>query len=123
MKYEWRKKEKKIYLSKNKPEIITIPTYKFFTIEGESNPNNDFFLDYIGVLYALSYAIKMSPKKRMEPDGYFDYTVYPLEGIWDINKEAKKISDGKIDKNDLIFKLMIRQPDFVNDKFAKIIIE
>ena len=123
MKHEWRKKEKDIYSPKNKPEIIKIPEYKFFAIEGEGNPNDDFFPEYIGVLYALSYAIKMSPKKGIKPDGYFDYTVYPLEGVWDINKNAKKTYDGKIDKNYLIFKLMIRQPDFVDDEFAKIMIE
>jgi hypothetical protein len=29
----------------------------------------------------------MSPKKGMAPEGYFDYTVYPLEGVWDIMEE------------------------------------
>lgn len=123
MKHEWRKKEKEIYLPKNEPEVIKVPEYKFLTIEGEGNPNSDFFPEYIGVLYALSYTIKMSPKKGIKPKGYFDYTVYPLEGVWDINDEAKKTYDGKIDKNDLIFKLMIRQPDFVDEEFVKKMME
>ncbi len=107
MKHEWRKKEKEIYLPKNKPVRIKIPEYKFYTIEGRGNPNDDFFPEYIGVLYSLSYAIKMSPKKGMEPEGYYDYTVYPLEGVWDINEEAKKNFNGVLDKDSLIFKLMI----------------
>ena len=123
MKHEWRKKEKEFYLPKNNPLKIQIPEFKFFTIEGKGNPNSDTFPEYIGVLYSLSYAIKMSPKKGIEPNGYFDYTVFPLEGVWDINEEAKKTFDGKLNKNDLIFKLMIRQPDFVDEKFAKKILE
>lgn len=123
MKHEWRKKEKAIYLPKNKPEIIDVPQFKYFTIEGEGNPNDDFFAEYIGVLYSLSYGVKMSYKKGIEPSGYFDYTVYPLEGIWDINDEAKKHFSGTINKDDLVFKLMIRQPDFVDVEFANKIMD
>lgn len=123
MKLEWKKDEKQFYLPKNKPELVTVPGFKFFTIEGKGNPNDAFFTEYIGVLYSLSYAVKMSPKKGLSPAGYFDYTVYPLEGIWDLTDEAKKTFDGTINKNDLVFKLMIRQPDFVNAGFARQMIE
>jgi hypothetical protein len=123
MKHEWKKNEKHFYLPKNKPELISIPKFKFFTIEGSGNPNDDFFAEYIGVLYSLSYGIKMSSKKGIEPKGYFDYTVYPLEGVWDLNEEAKKSFNGTINKNDLVFKLMIRQPDFVESDFALQILE
>jgi hypothetical protein len=123
MKHEWRKKEKEIYLPKVNPEIIEVPAFKFFSIKGEGNPNDDRFREYIEVLYALSYAIKMSPKKGIEPEGYFDYTVYPLEGVWDIKEEAKKSFNGTINKDDLVFTLMIRQPDFVDEDFAQKIIE
>lgn len=123
MKHEWKKNEKAIYLPKDKPQLVHIPTLKFYTIEGKGNPNDSFFGDYIGVLYALSYGVKMSPKKGIEPKGYFDYTVYPLEGIWDLSEEAKESFNGTINKNDLCFKLMIRQPDFVNSDFAMHILE
>jgi len=123
MKHEWRKKEKHIYLPKNKPKTVVIPEFKYFTIEGEGNPNGDAFPEYIGVLYSLSYAVKMSYKKGIEPNGYFDYTVYPLEGVWDIKEEAKKNFTDTINKDDLIFKLMIRQPDFIDSDFANKIIE
>ncbi len=118
MKYEWRKKEKAVYLPKNKPEEITLPEYKFITINGAGNPNNPIFSEYISALYSVAYAIKMGSKKmKLPPKGYYDFTVYPLEGIWDLNKQAKKDYDGVLNKDDLVFKLMIRQPDFVNDMF------
>jgi len=61
MKYEWRKKEKGIYLPKDKPEIIILPSFKFFTIKGNGNPNNSFFGECIGALYSLSYSIRRIP--------------------------------------------------------------
>ena len=118
MKYEWKKSEKKIYLPKNKPEILTLPSFNFFMIEGQGNPNDSLFGEYIGVLYSLSYAIRMSYKSGWEPNNFYEYTVYPLEGIWDISEEAKKASNGVLDKNALIFNLMIRQPDFVTSRHA-----
>lgn len=117
MKHEWRKREKNIYLPKNQPDIIEVPTFKYLTVRGKGNPNSDLFTEYIGVLYSLSYAVKMSKKKGMEPKGFYDYTVYPLEGVWDINEEAKKSTDYHLNKDDLVFKLMIRQPDFVTEEF------
>lgn len=123
MKQEWRKTEKQFYLPKDKSELITISKFKFYTIEGKGNPNDDFFTQYIEVLYALSYGVKMSPKKGITPVGYYDYTAYPLEGIWDLSEDAEQSSEGTFDKNDLVFKLMIRQPDFVNADFATQILE
>lgn len=115
MKYEWRKKEKHYYIPKTKPELITIPEYQFLTISGEGSPESDSFPDYISVLYSVSYAIKMTLKKQYPEK---DYTVYPLEGIWDINEEAKKNYTGTVDKKDFVFKLMIRQPEFVSSTFV-----
>jgi hypothetical protein len=118
MKHEWKKDEKSIYLPKDKPEVITIPRFRFYTLKGKGNPNDEFFSECIGVLYSLAYGIKMSPKQGKAPAGYIDYAVYPLEGVWDIDEEAKKNFSGTIDKNTLVFSLMIRQPNFVTDDFA-----
>ena len=116
--HEWRKNDKQFYLPKDKPEAIVLPKFKFYSIEGTGNPNDDFFAEYIGVLYSLSYAVKMSPKQGNAPKGYFEYTVFPLEGVWDIDDPAKESYNGTLDKNSLVFKLMIRQPDFVSDDYA-----
>ena len=118
MKHEWRKEEKSVYLPKAKPELIDVSAYKFITVKGEGNPNSSHFKTYIEALYSMSYAIKMNLKKvTPQPKDYRDYTVYPLEGVWDINTEARKNFNGQINKDDLIFTLMIRQPDFVSTNF------
>jgi hypothetical protein len=118
MKHDWKRNDRQFYLPKDKPETIILPAFNFYSIEGKGNPNDKFFADYIGVLYSLSYAIKMSPKQGFAPKEYFEYTVFPLEGVWDIDENAKNNFNGTIDKNSLVFKLMMRQPDFVTIDFA-----
>ncbi len=113
MKHEWRKHEKNLYLPKPAPELIKVPDMQFLTISGQGNPNSEGFAKYIEILYTLSYALKMGFKKGPIPQGYLDYTVYPLEGVWDITEEAKEQYHGVLNKDDLVFKLMIRQPDFI----------
>ena len=122
MVYEWKRAEKRFYLPGTKPELIRIPAFRFFSIEGKGDPNDKLFAEYVGVLYSLSYGVKMSPRKGFVPEGYYEYTVYPLEGVWDISDEAKVEQSDRLDKSTLIFKLMIRQPDFVTQKFAEDII-
>lgn len=123
MKHEWRKKEKEIYLPPTLPKVLHVPEFKYLTIKGNGNPNSAKFSEYIKALYSLAYVIKMSPKKEKAPKGYFDYTVYPLEGVWDISEDAKKRYNGKIEKDKLVFKLMIRQPAFVEEEFVCKMIE
>ncbi len=116
MKHEWRKHEKARYLPKTKPELITVPSFNFFVLDGTGNPNDKNFAEAVGVLYSLAYGVKMLPKKGVNPDGYFDYSVYPLEGIWDLSEAAKKAK--RFNKNDFVYQIMIRQPDFVTSKLA-----
>lgn len=124
MKHEWRKKEKAVYLPKVKPTLIEIPEYKFVMISGEGNPNDKFFQDYIVALYSISYAIKMNLKKlATKPADYNDWTVYPLEGVWDITEKAKQNFKGKINKDELVFDLMIRQPAFITNEFFNEMLE
>lgn len=125
MKHEWRKKEKEFYMPKAKAEVIKVPEFNFLTISGKGNPNNPEFAEYIGALYPICYGIKMGLKKNPILKGYVDYTVYPLEGVWDISEEAKQkyTKETKLNKDDLVFKLMIRQPNFVTEEYALDVID
>lgn len=117
MKYEWKKQDKGLYLPKEHPEALTVPSMKFFMLEGRGNPNGGEFAEAVGVLYSLAYAVKMLPKKGVTPEGYFEYTVFPLEGVWDLAPEARGLK--KLDKDSLIYTIMIRQPDFVTEEVAR----
>lgn len=121
MKHEWRKKEKNYYIPKAKPEIVNMEKFKFIQIKGSGSPNNEEFSERVGVLYSLAYTIKMMPKKGITPDGYFDYTVYPLEGIWDLDEEGRLKNE--FDKNNLVYNIMIRQPDFVTKEVFDLAME
>ncbi|MDR7871342.1 MAG: GyrI-like domain-containing protein [Tissierellaceae bacterium] len=117
MKHEWRKHEKELYMPKAKPQLIKVPEHNFFMIQGQGNPNSEEFSERVGVLYSLAYAIRMMPKQGYTPEGYFEYTVYPLEGIWDLTEEGRK-SD-TLNKDELIYTIMIRQPDFVTKEIVQ----
>lgn len=108
VKHEWRKHEKELYCPKQQAVQVTVPSMKFFVLDGVGNPNHVAFADDIEALYSLSYGIKMLPKKGVAPNGYFDYTVYPLEALWKQIEHTEQF-----DKNNLQYRVMIRQPDFV----------
>lgn len=119
MKYEWRKKEKELYLPKNEPTLIDVPTMNYLTMSGKGNPNEEDFSVSVQCLYAMSYGIRMLPKKGIVPEGYYDYTVFPLEGVWSLDEEGILLQQEGADlltlKDHFLYKVMIRQPDFVDE--------
>ena len=99
---EYKKDYKAYYLPKNKPELIEIPQMTFAMIEGEGDPNRAEFAIETEALYSFSYAIKMSYKGTDKPEGYYEYTVFPLEGEWDLIDKSKSMGqDGLVDKSNL----------------------
>lgn len=117
MKYEWKKQEKDLYLPEEKPVLITVPKQKFFMLSGQGNPNGEDFAERVGVLYSLAYAVRMMPKQGYTPEGYFEYTVYPLEGLWDLTEKGRKLET--LNKDELVYTIMIRQPNFVTEDVVK----
>ncbi|MGX6443749.1 GyrI-like domain-containing protein [Neobacillus sp. K501] len=113
MKYEWKKQDKSLYLPKTSPTLLDVQKMKFFTIKGTGNPNGEAFTERVEALYKLSYTIRMMPKKGITPEGYFEYTVFPLEGYWDLDEEGRQLD--YLDKNHFVYTLMIRQPEFVTE--------
>lgn len=101
---------KALYEPKAEPTIQYIPKLRFITITGEGDPNGQVFQSHVEALYSISYAIKMSYKKE-PPQGYYDYKVFPLEGVWDLVDKTKPITD----KSNYRYHLMIQQPDFVDE--------
>ena len=101
---------KHYYSRKTKPQIIDIPVMKYITIEGQGNPNKQGFADDVSALYAITYPIKMSYKRPSAPTGYYEYKIFPLEGVWDLVDYTKPSTD----KDNYKYTLMIQQPDFVD---------
>lgn len=120
MKHEWRKHEKEIYLNNKKGQLIKLDSMKYLSIEGVGNPNENEFSEKIGLLYQMSYTIKMTNKKQLKENTY-DYTVYPLEGLWSLTEHGQTLD--YLDKNELVYKIMIRQPDFISNQDFNIALE
>ncbi|MFD1032309.1 GyrI-like domain-containing protein [Metaplanococcus flavidus] len=113
MKHEWRKAEKELYLPPTSPVLIEVPKQRFFAIQGKGDPNEADFAKRIEVLYSLAYTIRMMPKNGFIPPGYYEYTVYPLEAVWSLTEKGQKLNT--LDKSELLYTLMIRQPDFADN--------
>ena len=118
-KIDYKKVHKELYLPKTIPSIVSVPTIRFTTIEGEGDPNGEEFALKTTALYSFSYAVRMSYKSNNIPIGYYNYTVFPLEGEWDlIDKNIVST-----DKRNYKYKIMIRQPDFLtNDLFEQFLL-
>ena len=112
MAFDYKKEYKEYYLPKNKPEIVTVPPMLFVSVRGKGDPNevDGEYKKAIEVLYGISYTIKMSKKTDYRIEGYFDYVVPPLEGLWEQNG---KVGIDYSRKCDLSWTAMIRLPDFV----------
>ncbi|MNP03588.1 hypothetical protein D3C76_954790 [compost metagenome] len=55
----------------------------------------------------------MMPKSGYTPKGFYEYTIFPLEGIWSLTEEGKK--QDIFNKDELTYTIMVRQPDFVTE--------
>lgn len=107
MKYEWKKQEKELYEARVSPAFVTVPAQKYIMISGSGNPNDIDFSNRVSVLYSLAYTVKAAYKTSAAHKEIHDFTVYPLEGIWQAIEEAQLV------KAHLSYTLMIRQPDFI----------
>ena len=86
-------------------------------IDGKGAPTSQAFQEAIQYLYATAYMISMSYRN---PDfiieNFQPFVVPPLEGLWTSKNEPRA---GKLDKNDFIWRLMIRMPDFVDSEIVE----
>ena len=115
MPFDFKKEYKALYLPKTKPEIVDVPPMKFVAVRGEGDPNetDGAYQAAIGVLYAVSYTLKMSYKGSRRMEGFFEYVVPPLEGFW--WQEGREGFD-YAEKSRLSWISAIRLPEFVTQE-------
>ena len=113
MAFDFKKEYREFYLPKNKPEIVTVPKMNYIAVRGKGNPNEEDFSNRISALYSVAYGIKMLFKKAALNNEINDFTVFPLEGLW---QKGDKV---EFDKNDLSYILMIKQPSFITEEIYK----
>ena len=113
MQFDYKKEYKEFYMPPQKPVIAKIPKMNFVAVRGTGNPNeeNGEYKTAIGLLYGIEYTIKMSHKGSYKIDGYFEYVVPPLEGLWWQNRVY---GIDYAHKEEFNWVSMIRLPDFVS---------
>ena len=111
MAFDFKKEYREFYLPKSKPELVDVPEMNFVAVRGRGDPNEPEG-DYqraVGVLYAVSYTLKMSYKTERRIPGFYEYVVPPLEGFWEQDGGAINYSR----KADFRWINAIRLPDFI----------
>ncbi|MCQ4636909.1 GyrI-like domain-containing protein [Anaerovorax odorimutans] len=102
-------------MPKTKPALIQVPKMNFIMVDGAGDPNtSEEYKQALELLYGLSYSIKMSKMGGNAPEGYFEYVVPPLEGLW--WTEGLPFDGVNVkDKSKFLWTSMIRQPEFVSE--------
>ena len=115
MTFDFKKEFKEFYMPKNKPEIVTVPKANYIAVRGKGNPNEEGgeYRQAVGILYAVTYTLKMSYKSDYRIEGFFQYVVPPLEGFW--WQDGVDGCDYSI-KAEFNWISVIRLPDFVTKK-------
>ena len=115
MAFDYKKEYREFYLPPKTPGIVTVPAMNFLAVRGQGDPNEEdgAYKRALGLLYAVAFTIKMSKLGKHKLEGYFDYVVPPLEGLW--------WQDGiyGVDythKKDFQWISLIRLPEFVTKK-------
>lgn len=115
--FDFKKEYKDLYLPAAVPTLIEVPRMRFIAVDGACNPNTaPAYAQALEILYGLSYAIKMAKMSGDVPEGYFDYVVPPLEGLWRLSDTSIPPEEIRHHKDALIWTSLIRQPDFVTDE-------
>ncbi len=114
MAFDFKKEFKEFYLPASKPQIVMVPVMNYLAVRGKGNPNEEGgeYKTALEQLYGVAYTLKMSYKSDYRIDGFFEYVVPPLEGLW-------WTENGEVDyanKDGFCFVSMIRLPDFVTEK-------
>ena len=114
MAFDYKKEYKELYMSKAVSTIVDVPEMKYIAVSGNGNPNEPGgeYQQALGILYPVAYALKMSYKTDYHIEGFFEYVVPPLEGLWWTDNA---VTDNFTDKSAFQWIAMIRIPDFVEN--------
>lgn len=115
MAFDYKKEYKEFYLPKNKPQLVTVPPMNYIAVRGKGDPNepDGEYQRAMGVLYSVTYTLKMSYMTDYQIDGFFQYVVPPLEGFW---WQAGREGIDYTNKASFEWVSAIRLPDFVTEE-------
>lgn len=114
--FDYKKEYKALYLPKEMPSIVEVPSMQYAAVRGHGDPNepDGEYGRAVAVLYGISYTIKMSYKGSRKVDGFFEYVVPPLEGFWWMDGGAPGVDYRN--KSGFNWISIIRVPEFVTEE-------
>ena len=114
--FDYKKEYKALYLPKEMPSIVEVPSMQYAAVRGHGDPNEPEgeYGRAVAVLYGISYTIKMSYKGSRKVDGFFEYVVPPLEGFWWMEGGAPGVDYRN--KSGFNWSSIIRVPEFVTEE-------
>jgi hypothetical protein len=107
-KFDTYEAHKADYVTPKKPVLLEIKTAKYLAITGQGDPSKEAFQAKLGTLYNVAFTVKMARKSAGR-----DYTVSKLEGVWWVDGDKTFI---EVPPKDWHWRLIIRTPDFINQK-------
>ena len=115
MAFDYKKEYKEFYLPPKAPGIVTVPAMSFLAVRGQGDPNeeNGAYKQALDLLYAMAFTINMSKMGDHKLEGYFDYVVPPLEGLW---WQAGVCGVDYTRKAEFRWISLIRLPEFVTEE-------
>ncbi len=105
------KEYKQYYSAKPKPEVVEFGAISYLAIEGQGEPAGEAFIEAIGALYPLAYAVKNICKRQAR-----DFGVPKLEGLWWVRSEKPAL---EVPRQEWHWKLLIRMPEFVDTEMVE----
>ena len=112
MKRDFKKEHKDLYSPKEGIFEVTVPPMKFIAVDGNGPLTGENIQKTMEVVFNLAYGIKMCRMHGVQPEGYYEYTVMPPEGLYGTLETPFCIED----ESTWVWKMAIRQPEFVDEE-------
>lgn len=115
MPFDYKKEYPEFYLPPKTPTIVAVPAMNFVAVRGKGDPNlpDGEYKAAMELLYGIAFTIKMSYKGDERIEGYFEYVVPPLEGLW---WQPDTVGIDYAHKEKFEWIAMIRLPEFVTQQ-------
>lgn len=112
MAFDYKKEQKEFYQPPKKPVFVTIPAMNFVAVRGKGDPNDPEgeYQAAMELLYGVAFTLKMSYKGSHKIEGFYEYVVPPLEGLW---HQSGVDGVDYAHKETFEWTTMIRLPEFV----------
>ncbi|MFA7031724.1 MAG: GyrI-like domain-containing protein [Candidatus Methanomethylophilaceae archaeon] len=119
MKRDFKKERKDLYSPKEGIFEVSVPSMKFIAVDGSGPLTGENIQEMMEVIFNLAYGIRLCRMHGVQPEDYYEYTVMPPEGLYGTLDTPFCVED----ESTWVWKMAIRQPEFVDEEFFEAIKE